>query len=71
MEYLDAIVRTVVGSGEAWISSARIARDQAVIRAGVTNYRTGPENIEGLVALLNQARSREGNRTARSNAEAF
>jgi hypothetical protein len=58
-------VGTVVDSGEAWISNARIGGDRPVIRAGITNYRTGPENIEALVALLNQARSREVHRNAK------
>jgi glutamate/tyrosine decarboxylase-like PLP-dependent enzyme len=68
-EYLHAIVRTVVDSGEAWISSARIGPGQPVIRAGITNYRTGPENVEALVALLNQARSGEEYRNARCGSQ--
>jgi glutamate/tyrosine decarboxylase-like PLP-dependent enzyme len=70
-EYLNAIVRMVVESGEAWISSARIGRGQTVIRAGITNYRTGPENVEALVTLLNQARSGGEYRNARCDSKAI
>ncbi len=69
-EYLDAIVHTVVAFGEAWISTARIGAGQPVIRAGITNYRTGPENVEALVAVLNQARSRESDIYVGCNSEA-
>ncbi len=55
-EYLRAIVTRVLRSGKAWISSARIGGRPA-LRACITNYDTRPEHVEGLVTLLNEARS--------------
>lgn len=56
--YLQAIVQDVIASGAAWISTARLANGQTALRACITNYRTGPEDIEALVAALNVARER-------------
>jgi hypothetical protein len=55
---LDAIARDVVTSGEAWISTSRIGGTLPVLRACITNYRTGPEDIRALVQTLNDARQR-------------
>lgn len=56
--YLQAIVRDVITSGTAWISTARLANGQTVLRACITNYRTGPQDIEALVSALATARER-------------
>ena len=59
--YLDAICRKVVSSGLAWISTASIGSDaRPVLRACITNYRTGPKDIAALVEALEQARHSVG-----------
>lgn len=50
------VVNRVVTSGEAWISSTLLAGKQRVIRACITNYRTGPEHVDALVESLQRAR---------------
>jgi glutamate/tyrosine decarboxylase-like PLP-dependent enzyme len=55
-EHSEAIVRRVLASGQAWISTARIG-GQTAIRACITNYRTGPDEVRGLVRLVGDARS--------------
>jgi glutamate/tyrosine decarboxylase-like PLP-dependent enzyme len=57
-EYLEAIVREVVESGAAWISATRLRGSQPALRACITNYRTGPEDIHALVEALEKARAR-------------
>jgi glutamate/tyrosine decarboxylase-like PLP-dependent enzyme len=54
--YHEAIVREVVRSGRAWISTARLRGQETVIRACITSYRTGPEDVDLLVELLEEAR---------------
>jgi glutamate/tyrosine decarboxylase-like PLP-dependent enzyme len=54
-----AILQVVLSSGQAWISTARIG-SQVVLRACITNYRTGPEDVDALVQVLNQARAASG-----------
>jgi glutamate/tyrosine decarboxylase-like PLP-dependent enzyme len=49
---LDAVAREVVASGKAWISTTRLGRTEAVLRACITNFETGPEHIRTLVAAL-------------------
>jgi glutamate/tyrosine decarboxylase-like PLP-dependent enzyme len=67
-EYLDAVCRSVVASGEAWLSIARIGDDgRAVLRACVTNYRTEAADVDALVESLNRARIRNGGRNVGSN----
>jgi glutamate/tyrosine decarboxylase-like PLP-dependent enzyme len=56
LERLEAIVDAVVSSGEAWISTTRVGKGLPVIRACVTNYRTEPEDVNALVAALDEAR---------------
>ena len=48
----------VVASGEAWISTASLGESGPAARACITNYRTGPEDVEALVASLARARER-------------
>ncbi len=57
--YLEAICREVVRSGKAWISTTRVNGGRTpVLRACITNYRTGPSDLEALIATLGWARSR-------------
>jgi glutamate/tyrosine decarboxylase-like PLP-dependent enzyme len=57
-ERLEALAAAVVGSGEAWISIASLGETGPALRACVTNYRTGPEDVDALIAALGQARER-------------
>lgn len=58
VEQLEALARHVVNSGRAWLSVARLAGGRrAALRACITGYRTGPEDVEELVAALANARS--------------
>jgi hypothetical protein len=60
-EYLRAVCKSIVASGEAWLSIARIGDDhRPALRAGVTSYRTRAADVDALVDLLNRARVREG-----------
>ncbi|MGH9703079.1 MAG: pyridoxal phosphate-dependent decarboxylase family protein [Candidatus Acidiferrales bacterium] len=63
-EYLEAIVREVVASGDAWISATKLRRDVPVLRACITNFRTGPEDLQGLIDSLERARERMAGRGA-------
>jgi glutamate/tyrosine decarboxylase-like PLP-dependent enzyme len=56
--FLDAVAADVVGSGEAWISTVVLGEVGTALRACITNYRTGPEDVEALVASLGRARDR-------------
>ncbi len=52
-----AVCARVVASGQAWISTTRLGDGGApVLRACITNYRTGPEDVRALVSALKQAR---------------
>ncbi len=55
-EYLERVGRHVVESGAAWISNTRVAGGTPVLRACITNFRTGPEDIRALIAALATAR---------------
>ncbi len=56
-EFLESIVNTIVRSGEAWISIARIGLQATpVIRASITSYRTTETEVDALVDLLNRTR---------------
>ena len=57
-DYLEAIAGEVVSSGEAWISTTKLRRDIPVLRACITNFRTGPDDLQGLVDSLERARTR-------------
>jgi glutamate/tyrosine decarboxylase-like PLP-dependent enzyme len=54
--FLERIAADVVASGEAWLSTVGLGEGPA-LRACVTNYRTGPEDVEALVAALGRARA--------------
>jgi glutamate/tyrosine decarboxylase-like PLP-dependent enzyme len=69
-EYLGAVRKSIVASGEAWLSIARIGDDdRPALRAGVTSYRTQAADVDALVELLNRARVREGGRSVRSGSK--
>jgi glutamate/tyrosine decarboxylase-like PLP-dependent enzyme len=71
-EYLDAVCKSIVASGEAWLSVARIGNDdKPALRACVTNYRTETTDVDALVELLNRARIREGGRGVRGSSKAI
>ncbi len=55
-ERLAKLCRHVVESGEAWISTTRIAGRLPVLRATITNYRTQESDIDHLVDCLGRAR---------------
>lgn len=63
-EELEAIVRDVVSSGHAWISTTRIGAGQPVLRACITNYRTTAEDLNILIRALEDARQRLTNSAA-------
>lgn len=56
--HLEEICRQVVSSGTAWISTTRISNGRTVLRACITNYRTGPEHIAALIDALAMARQK-------------
>ena len=56
----DAIVDTVNASGRARIFSATLPPDRRSIRAAITNHQTTVEDIEALLAALDDARSAVG-----------
>jgi glutamate/tyrosine decarboxylase-like PLP-dependent enzyme len=55
--YLEELARRVVASGKTWISTTQLARERAVLRACVTNYRTEAEDVRALIEVLNEARA--------------
>jgi glutamate/tyrosine decarboxylase-like PLP-dependent enzyme len=56
--YLEALVREVVASGKAWISTTRLRGSVPVVRACITSYRTNGDDLEILVSSLNEARTK-------------
>lgn len=54
--YLEGIAREIVSSGLAWISTTAVGGGVPVLRACITNYRTGPDEIRALVEGLERAR---------------
>jgi glutamate/tyrosine decarboxylase-like PLP-dependent enzyme len=57
--FLEAVAADLVASGEAWISTTGVGEGLA-LRACITNYRTGPGDIDALAASLGRARERQG-----------
>jgi glutamate/tyrosine decarboxylase-like PLP-dependent enzyme len=55
-EYHDALARSVVGSGRAWISPVRLD-GRAALRACVISFRTSRADIDELVHTVNHARA--------------
>jgi glutamate/tyrosine decarboxylase-like PLP-dependent enzyme len=58
--HLARILSEVLESGEAWISITELPHRGPVLRACITNYRTGPDDLDRLVGALNRARDRAG-----------
>ncbi len=56
--YLDAIVREVIASGKAWISTTRVRGSIPVLRACITSYRTTSEDLRNLISALQEAREK-------------
>lgn len=59
-ERFTAIVKGLVESGRAWISMTRLAEGMPVLRACITSYRTTPDDIDELVAALEDMRREYG-----------
>jgi len=58
LERLRAISDAIVAEGKAWISTTLMGGTTPVIRACITNYETGPDDIAALVRDLDGARAR-------------
>jgi glutamate/tyrosine decarboxylase-like PLP-dependent enzyme len=56
-ERQQQIALAVVASGEAWISTTLLGGKRTSLRACITNYLTGPEDIAALVESLRRARA--------------
>jgi glutamate/tyrosine decarboxylase-like PLP-dependent enzyme len=54
--YLQALSAAVLASGRAWISTVVLAGRTPALRACVTNYRTGEDDLAALVEALEAAR---------------
>jgi aromatic-L-amino-acid decarboxylase len=50
-EFHETVAAQVVGRGRGWISTTTVARRTA-LRACITSYRTGKEDLEALVESL-------------------
>lgn len=59
-DHLQRIVKHVLASGEAWISTTLLAGTDTVLRACVTNYGSQPEHVQKLIDALDAARSAGG-----------
>lgn len=57
---IDALVKAVVASGRAWVSTALLGSGRACIRACVTNFATDAPDIEALADALDEARETAG-----------
>jgi glutamate/tyrosine decarboxylase-like PLP-dependent enzyme len=55
-EYLESVVREVIASGKAWISTTRLRNRVPVLRACITSYRTNRQDLRILISALNEAR---------------
>ena len=49
---LSGLCARLVKSGETWISTTVLHGRQTVLRACITNYRNGPQDVEALVMSL-------------------
>jgi glutamate/tyrosine decarboxylase-like PLP-dependent enzyme len=56
-DHLESIVREVIASGKAWISTTRLQNRIPVLRACITSYRTNPDDLRILISALHDARS--------------
>jgi glutamate/tyrosine decarboxylase-like PLP-dependent enzyme len=55
-EFLASVARRVVDGGHALVAVTRVGGGRPVLRACVTNYRTGEEDVRALVRALGRAR---------------
>jgi glutamate/tyrosine decarboxylase-like PLP-dependent enzyme len=55
--FLEGVKERVVASGEAWLSTVVLGEAGPALRACITNYRTGPEDVDALAAALGRARA--------------
>jgi glutamate/tyrosine decarboxylase-like PLP-dependent enzyme len=55
-EHLARVAAAVLESGQAWISTVTLGGSRPALRACITNYRTGPEDLDALVGALAAAR---------------
>ena len=56
--FLEAVAARVVASGDAWISTVALGGEAGTaLRACITNYRTGPEDVDALIASLDRAKA--------------
>lgn len=53
----SAVALNIVSSGEAWISTTMLHGRRTVLRACITNFRTGLSDIEAVVESLDRART--------------
>jgi hypothetical protein len=56
-ERLQRMVQGVLDAGEAWISTTVLGGAQPAIRACITCFRTGPQDVDRLVDALDRARA--------------
>jgi glutamate/tyrosine decarboxylase-like PLP-dependent enzyme len=56
--FLEGVAREVLASGEAWISTVSLGEAGTALRACITNVRTGPEDVDALIASLGRARQK-------------
>lgn len=56
--FLEAVADDVLAAGKAWISTVVLGEVGPALRACITNHRTGPDDIEVLMAALRRARER-------------
>jgi glutamate/tyrosine decarboxylase-like PLP-dependent enzyme len=54
--YLARVAAAVLASGQAWISTLTLSGPRPALRACITNFRTGPQDLDALVAALAAAR---------------
>jgi glutamate/tyrosine decarboxylase-like PLP-dependent enzyme len=66
LDSLEAVVREVVASGNAWISTTRLRNSVPVLRACITSYRTNTDDLDLLVRTLNDARRKLRTGTVKS-----
>jgi glutamate/tyrosine decarboxylase-like PLP-dependent enzyme len=56
--FAEAVAQEIVASGEAWLSTVAMGEAGTALRACVTNVRTGPADVDALIAALGRARER-------------
>jgi glutamate/tyrosine decarboxylase-like PLP-dependent enzyme len=55
-DHLEGVLRSVLASGEAWISVARLTGIGPALRATITNFLTVREDLDRLIAALEAGR---------------